>query len=133
MGQKPSMSPRVALYNAAAKVCTDGCISCFNCGKSKSQYTLPPSPGNQLTECPLLKYNVVRKPIDPIDFLARWANNPTEEDINLLCEYCEHRDKSEDDGETFSLESCFRTHCISCPVQSVRDCIQESEAEARWS
>lgn len=121
------------LYEAASKVCTKGCISCFDCGKTKSPYTLPPSPNSQLTVCPLLKFDIPHKEEKETDLIKRWANQPTLDDVNLLCEFCEHRDKSGDTEESFSLESCFMTHCINCPVSSVRDCIEECVAEARWS
>lgn len=121
------------LYDAAAKVCTEGCISCFECGKKKAAITLPIVLGGQLKECPLAKFNVERPVIDPMDFLARWANEPSHEDLNLLCLHCEHRDVSADTADEFSLTSCFMTHCISCPVESVRDCLEEREGEARCS
>lgn len=121
------------LYDAAAKVCSEGCISCFECGKEKSKYTLPAMSGSQLKECPLAKFNVARTPIDPTNFLARWANEPTYEDLELLCLHCEHRDSSRDTDDEFSLKNCFMTHCLSCPVESARDCLDERAAEARSS
>lgn len=121
------------LYDAAAKICDKDCLACFECGKSKSSYCLPSFPGNKAEVCPLQKYGVIHDDTREKDPFALWASDPTYEDLNLLCQFCDHRDKSDDTDDTISLESCFMTHCISCPVGIVRDCLDEREAEARCS
>ena len=119
------------LQEAAAKICDYECIACFNCGKSKERAINLPLCGTNIV-CPLQKYNVDHSKA-PKDMLARLMNEPTVGDCNLLCQFCEHRDKSKDTADSMSLESCFSSHCIACPVEMCREGIEETMAEGRMS
>lgn len=119
------------LYEAAKKVCTNHCISSFACGKTKiSAGHLPLCGTNKV--CPLQEYNVQHRE-GKEDMMRHIMCGPTMEDLDLLCENCKHRDKYKDTRNTFSLDSCFETHCIDCPVQMDREGIEETIAEAMMS
>ena len=119
------------LIAAASKVCTSGCIACFECGKSKSSFNhLPPFGTNKI--CLLEKYGVEHDD-SPKDIIESLKNNPDLDDLYILCKHCEHRDSSKDKDNELSIESCFETHCMDCPVQMCRETIQECTAEAMMS
>lgn len=119
------------LVNSARKVCTPGCIAGFECGKSKEyKGSLPLCGTNKI--CPLQKYEI-KHDDRPQDLLTRLSNEPSLQELDLLCEFCEHRDKTADTDKEFSLESCFVSHCIDCPVESCREGIMEVYAEAQMS
>lgn len=121
----------VQLQKAAAKICDPGCIACFDCGKNKERAVNLPLCGTN-TVCPLQRYDIDHSKA-PADMLARLMNEPTLEDCSLLCQFCEHRNASNDTEDSISLESCFATHCIDCPVEMCREGIEELAAEAAMS
>lgn len=116
---------------AAKKVCTSGCIACFECGKSKSNFGSISRFGNNEI-CPLAKYDVEHKD-DREGFLESLLNNPDLDDLFILCKHCDHRDSSDDKENDISISSCYETHCMDCPVQMCRENIQECAAEAAMS
>lgn len=122
---------RDALNAAACKVCNSGCIAGFECGKSKADWGRLPLFGSN-TVCPLQKYEVEHTDKGKT-LIERLRNTPELEELDLLCQHCDFRDKSKDTPETFSLESCFVSHCMDCPVESCRENIEETIAEARMS
>lgn len=128
---KTNNSIKNELIAAARKVCDSECIACYECGKSKTIGRTLPLIGKN-TVCPLQKYNIEHND-GPKSFLERLQNDATLEDLDFLCEYCEHRDKSKDTPESFSIGNCYMTHCLDCPVQMYRDGIEECAAEARMS
>lgn len=95
----------------------------FDCGKKRDFNPIPLIGTN--TVCPLAKFRVHAS-----DEINDW---PTIAELDYLCEVCEHRDKSSDTKDEFSLASCFESHCIDCPVESCRENIQECMAEAALS
>lgn len=128
---KPNKIISEQLLAAASKVCTSGCIACFECGKSKSSFShLSPFGTNKI--CPLGKYDV-KHDDSPKDFIESLRNNPDLDDLFVLCKHCEHRDQPKDEDDELSLESCFETYCMDCPVQMCRETIQECAAEAAMS
>ena len=119
------------LLAAACKVCTSGCIASYECGKSKALAKSIPLFGKN-NICPLAKYEVEHKD-DEKDFMAILANDPTPDDLFVLCKHCEHRDASQDTSDIICFASCYEEYCLDCPVQSCREAIQECMAEAQMS
>lgn len=123
------------LTEIAKKICTNHCIASFECGKTKAAAGNLPLCGTN-TVCPLQEYDVQHSNsmrLEKKDILSWWQNEPTLDELDTLCQYCTHRDKSNDTDTTFSTESCFVTHCIDCPVQMYRENIEEATAEAMMS
>lgn len=121
------------LKTAACKVCTNECLASYDCGKEKTHMGRPlPLVGTNET-CPLAKFDVEHqsRKSDKTGFILR--DDPTLEELTALCEHCDFRNNSKDTGNEISLESCFFSHCIDCPVQSCRDGILECAAEAAMS
>ena len=120
------------LLEAATRICTPACIAGYDCGKSKAAGFGKPIPlfNKENAVCPLEKYKIEHKELS-----KNWldADYPTLEDIFLLCKYCDHRDSNMDTEDTISIENCFMTHCMDCPVQMCRESIAECDAEASCS
>lgn len=119
------------LQIAACKVCTSGCIASFDCGKTKSTLGTIPLFGSNIV-CPLAKFNVDHSK-EKTDLIESLKNQPTLDDLYMLCEFCEHRDTTNDTDDSFSKENCFESYCIDCPVQSCIDNVLECIAEGAMS
>lgn len=111
----------------ACKLCDEDCYAGYECNK---EHRVAFDLMGKGTVCPLAKYKVP-KITTPRTFADTFV---TLEDLSILCANCEHADIEAEDGDfVLSLDRCFDTHCIDCPVQSMREGIQENAAEAAMS
>ncbi len=113
--------------SGARKICGHGCINGFSCTHQHSSRI--PLFG-QGTVCPLEKYNVTDK-----DANVPWFERKSVTDMELtaLCARCEHAMVKASEKELSVERKDFARYCIDCPVQSVRETMDEAAAEARRS
>ena len=122
--------------SAAQKVCGQGqClfVDSFNCGHTNKSPFFPPRKLGVSTECPLAKYNVTpNEKANPFD--GSWDYVDTSE-LLCICANCEHATAELDDNclSVNRTEDTFKKFCIDCPVQAVRENVQEAAAEAACS
>lgn len=73
------------------------------------------------TECPVLRFAAKKLSKKPMFF------ETTEDDTWLMCENCPH---AKVDDDEIDLTDCFEKKCMDCPIQSIREQIQEYACEA---
>ena len=78
-------------------------------------------------ECPMLQFDAEK--LDP-NLHMPLAYRLTIADTWQVCDNCKYGDSL--DGET-PFEEGFMKHCIDCPCYSIREAMEENEAEARMS
>ena len=113
----------------AGNICCNDCIANFQSCKFSSGQGLP-RVGVGAT-CPLEKYKVV----EPAKASAFVQKKVTVDDCYTVCANCEHATVTKQKKGFFAVDikDAFESFCLDCPVQMLRDCIQENEAEARMS
>ena len=113
------------------ELCDEACPAAYECHKKHDAVFAACGLMGAETVCPLAKYNVP----ETAERSSFCFASITLDDLAMLCVNCEHADISSDNDECFtlSIDRCFNTHCIDCPVQSMREGIQELAAEAAMS
>ena len=124
---------------AAKQVCGRGeCFCAYECGhsnKAGNGKSCVPTVGED-TVCPIAKYNVTP---DTRTFEERLATHEQDVDMNglfALCACCEHSDGAEKVRDCYVLNrttECYMNHCLDCPVNMTRECMEEGCAEAAMS
>lgn len=119
--------------SGAKKVCTADCHLHFECGHPDKE----PWPGSKplfgLEKCPLEKYHVQHeKDKKPWWEIPRSEAEPSQNELFALCAQCSNSVvKKTDDG--YELEPKIFNMCMDCPVEHVRECLDEGAAEAACS
>lgn len=94
-------------------------------------------PRRRLTKdesCPLMQFDA-KEDTDKRPFFEKLKDGLTEEtpeshDMWKVCAICKYSSTS---GNEISLKDCYNDHCIDCPLNSVREGMQECDAEAIMS
>lgn len=113
------------------ELCDEACPAAYTCHKKHDAVFAACGLMGTETTCPLAKYNVP----ESVERSGYCAMSITLDDLAMMCANCENADINTENGDSFtlSLDRCFDTHCIDCPVQSMRESIQELAAEAAMS
>ena len=113
------------------ELCDESCPAAYQCHKKHDAIFAACGLMGTNTVCPLAKYNIP----ETADRSCFCSTSITLDDLAMLCANCEHADISAANVECFtlSLDRCFDKYCVDCPVQSMRESIQELAAEAAMS
>lgn len=112
---------------AVRSICDENCVSPCKCGRTK-KLPLMRSVGPEMT-CPLEKYDVPDRNKN-IPWYRREVLHKNE--VLALCVKCD-RAAVDVSPDSIQVKPKDFMACIDCPVQSTLECIQEAEAEARYS
>lgn len=115
-----------------SEICSHGCNGiCYKEGCPRGDWTknafgIKPSPkyGND-KNCPLLQFSVGKL---PKNMLYKERTHITQDDTWMVCMLCKYSKK---EGDTVSIADAYKEHCMDCVITTLRDAINEAEAEAR--
>lgn len=118
--------------SGAKKICGIGtCICAYPCGhQNRKERGLKLYGENQ--KCPLEKYNVIPDKRKFFDIPYK-ESNPSPDELFALCANCQFAEVEEfTDHYEVNMKS-LEKYCIDCPVNLVRESMQELAAEAAMS
>lgn len=125
------MTKKVKGYTAASKICGRGACFCGYevCANPSCQTPNPIPPIGKDKECPLARFGVPATPAPKTreEIVASWMDRPTRTDLRTLCSVCSHL---ETDKDGYVTDACYFDHCLDCPVNKVKESMDEIEAEA---